>query len=110
MVDDPEVGDHDCFRYGGYYWVFRDGYWYRSSSWRGHFVVISPRFVPAVFYEVPSTRWKHHPSGPPEFVRNGDGPPGRGPGNSGPPGQEKKGDRGGPPGQEKKGDKGHHGK
>jgi hypothetical protein len=65
IVNDPDIGDFDCFRYGGYYWVFRDGYWYRSTSWRGHFMVIAPNYVPAVFYRMPPARWKHRPSGPP---------------------------------------------
>jgi hypothetical protein len=82
VVDDPGFGDNDCFRYGGYYWVFREGYWYRSRSWRSRFVVVHPRYVPTVFYRVPPTRWKHHPSGPPGLMKKGDG---------GPPGQMKKG-------------------
>ena len=93
VVDDPSVGDYDCFRYGGYYWVFREGYWYRSASWRRRFVVVHPRYVPAVFYRVPPTRWKHHPSGPPGQMKRGEG---------GPPGQMKKGDKG----SDKHGDRG----
>jgi hypothetical protein len=73
VVEDPGVGDDDCFRYGGYYWVFSDGYWYRSSLWSGPFVVIQPRYVPTVFYRVPAARWKHRPSGPPRFAANGGG-------------------------------------
>ena len=77
IVDDPGVGDSDCFHYGGYYWVFRDGYWYRSSNWRGNFVVVHPRLVPAEFYRLPVRRWKHHPNGPPGLAKRGDdGPPG----------------------------------
>jgi hypothetical protein len=73
VVDDPGIGDEDCFRYGGYYWVFRDGYWYRSAAWRGPFRVVNPRYVPTVFYRVPATRWKHHPNGPPRFAQNRSG-------------------------------------
>ena len=135
VVDDPGVGDYDCFRYGGFYWVFRDGYWYRAPDWRGRFVVVHPRYVPAVFYRMPRTTWKHRPSGPPAHMNQGGGPPahmnqgGRPPAHtnqgggppahmdqsrsgspgtanrSGPPGLRKKG-TGGPPGQAKKGDKG----
>jgi hypothetical protein len=83
VVDDPRVGDNDCFRYGGYYWVFRDGYWYRASSWRRHFVVVQPRYVPAVFYRLPPAHWKHRPSGPPGLERKGGG---------GPPGHARSGD------------------
>ena len=104
VVDDPRIGDNDCFRYRGYYWVFRDGYWYRSTSWRGRFVVVNPRYVPTVFYQVPPTHWKHRPSGPTDFVRNAGGPPPQRydvapPRRSGPPGQEKKGDKGGDKGR-----------
>lgn len=71
VVDDRRLGDNDCFRYGGYYWVFREGYWYRASSWRGRFVVIQPRYVPSVFYRVPPAHWKHRPSGPPSYANRG---------------------------------------
>jgi hypothetical protein len=67
VVDDPGIGDYDCFHYEGYYWVFRDGFWYRSAGWRGPFVVFDPHYVPAVFYREPATRWRHRPSGPPAF-------------------------------------------
>jgi hypothetical protein len=78
VVNDPGVGDDDCFRYGGYYWVFRSGYWYRSSNWRGHFVVVEPRYVPTVIYRVPGGRWKHRPSGPPGLEKKPGGmPPGQ---------------------------------
>ena len=77
VVDDPGVGDYDCFRYGGYYWVFRDGYWYRSPNWRRRFVVVQPRYVPEVFYRVPPTHWKHRPSGPPGLAKKGGRPPGQ---------------------------------
>jgi hypothetical protein len=92
VVDDPGVGDNDCFYYGGNYWLFTDGYWYRSRTWRGGFVVVQPRAVPTVFYRVPERRWKHRPNGPPGLANK----PGRMP-----PGQYKK-DGGGPPGQDKK--------
>jgi hypothetical protein len=97
VVDDPGVGDNDCFRYGGFYWVFREGYWYRSASWRRPFVVVHPRYVPREFYQLSPTRWKHHPSGPPGLMKK------RG---SGPPGLINRGD-GGPPGPMRKGANDH---
>jgi hypothetical protein len=93
VVDDPGFGDNDCFRYGGYYWVFRDGYWYRARSWRSRFVVVHPRHVPAVFYQVPPTHWKHHPSGPPGQMKKGEGGPPRQT-SKGPQDQDKHGDHG----------------
>ena len=90
VVNDPGAGDYDCFRYGGYYWVFREGYWYRSATWRSRFKVVNPRYVPAVFYQVPPTHWKHHPSGPPGLSNRG-GPPGLNKQGGGPPGLNKQG-------------------
>jgi hypothetical protein len=105
VVDDPRVGDNDCFRYGGYYWLFREGYWYRSVSWRSRFVVVQPRLVPTVFYQLPPERWKHRPSGPPGLMKkSGGGPPGLMKKSAGRPpepmkkgakGNDKRGDRGG---------------
>jgi hypothetical protein len=115
VVDDPRMGDYDCFRYGGFYWMFRDGYWYRSPSWRSRFVVIHPRYVPAVFYQMPPTRWKHHPNGPPDLTGRRPSVPQRDMRESGPrpPGLAKKGVSG-PPGHANKGgnndDKGNRGK
>jgi len=62
VIDDPDVGDMDAFQYGGYYWVFRDGFWYRSSDWRNGFETVSPQYVPTQLYSVPAYHWKHHPS------------------------------------------------
>jgi hypothetical protein len=73
VVDDAGAGDNDCFRYEGYYWAFRGGYWYRSMSWRGRFYVVSPRYVPTVFYQMPRSRWKHRPNSPPGFTGRGEG-------------------------------------
>jgi hypothetical protein len=78
LVEAPAFAGVDCFHYGGYYWMFRDGYWYRSPSWRTRFVVISPRYVPTVIYSVPARQWKHHPYGPPERVRYAESRSGQG--------------------------------
>ncbi len=78
VINDPTVGDNDCFRYGGYYWLFSNGYWYRSASWRGRFVVVQPRYVPARLYQVPQQHWKHGPNGPPGLSNKPGGmPPGQ---------------------------------
>src|SRR5215468_5143887 len=68
LVQASAFGGADCFHYGGYYWVFRDGYWYRAPSLQTQFVVVSPRYVPTVIYDVPARHWKHHPNGPPARV------------------------------------------
>jgi len=59
VVDDPNEGDYDCFRYDGYWYAFRGGYWYRSTRWNGQFVVIHPARVPVAVYHVPPGHWKH---------------------------------------------------
>src|ERR1041384_676268 len=62
VIDDPSLGGYDAFQYGGYYWIFNDGYWYRSRTWRGGFQVVDARYVPVQLYRVPAQRWKNHPS------------------------------------------------
>jgi hypothetical protein len=62
VIDDPGLGGYDAFQYGGYYWLFNDGYGYRSRSWRGGFQVVQPQYVPTQIYSVPAQRWKNHPS------------------------------------------------
>lgn len=69
------VRDDDCqydfFRYGVYWFIWNDGYWYRSSNYRGPFRVIEARYVPTAIWNVPSRHWKHHPhGGPPGLARN----------------------------------------
>lgn len=69
--------DYDCdvFRYGTYWYVVSNGYWYRARSHRGPFRVIDARRVPRAVFAVPASHWRHHPHG-------------------GPPGQMKKHGRG----------------
>jgi len=67
--------DYDVFRYGRTYYVYNDGYWYRSRTYGGPFVVVDVRSVPRPVLTLPDDRWKHHPHG-------------------GPPGQMKKRGRG----------------
>lgn len=57
--------DYDFFRYGVYWYIWNDGYWYRARSYRGPFSVIHPRYVPAAIIKVPSKHWRHHPHGGP---------------------------------------------
>jgi hypothetical protein len=59
VVDDPSEGDYDCFRYDGYWYAFRAGYWYRSPRWNGQYVVIHPARVPVAIYHVPPGHWRH---------------------------------------------------
>lgn len=65
----PETGsyvvesdfDFDMFRYGDYWYVSENGYWYRSVNPRGPFVAIDPRSVPEAIYDTPDRHWKHRP-------------------------------------------------
>ena len=52
--------DYDMFRYGGYFYVCDDGFWYRSRSYRGPFRVLDVRYVPRPVFYVPERNWKHH--------------------------------------------------
>lgn len=69
VVDDRRIG-YDSFRYGVYWYVYNDGYWYRSRSWRGPFRTIEIRYVPRAIMSVPARHWKRHPhGGPPGLVK-----------------------------------------
>lgn len=48
----------DMFRYGRFWYVAHDGFWYRSRSHRGPFRVIDSRRVPRPIYAVPAHHWK----------------------------------------------------
>jgi hypothetical protein len=58
VVEDTDI---DMFRYGDYWYVADNGYWYRGTSYRGPFVVISARSVPASIYDTPDRHWKQPP-------------------------------------------------
>lgn len=64
VVTDPSVR-YDMFRYGGAWFVYSGGYWYRSSTSRGPFAVVDVRYVPPPVLEVPPGHWKNHPHGGP---------------------------------------------
>jgi hypothetical protein len=68
VVDDDDCR-YDLFRYGVYWFIWNNGYWYRSNTYRGPFRVIEARYVPDAIWNVPSRHWKHHPhGGPPGLV------------------------------------------
>jgi hypothetical protein len=73
-----ENTDYDLFRYGGTYYIYNDGYWYRSSRSSGPYVVVDVRSVPVQILRVPSERWKHHPHGGPPGQMRAPGERGRG--------------------------------
>jgi len=62
--------DRDLFHYGGAWFLYSDGFWYRGSSYSGPFRALDVRVVPSAVLRVPPQRWKHHPhGGPPGLAR-----------------------------------------
>ncbi|HTM00908.1 MAG TPA: hypothetical protein VL503_07275 [Candidatus Omnitrophota bacterium] len=51
--------DRDLYRYGSWYYMVDDGYWYRARSYRGPFIRIDFRSVPRQFAYVP-THYRRH--------------------------------------------------
>ena len=57
VVDNP--WGYDMFRYGSFFYVADNGYWYRARSYRGPFIAVDARYVPRPIYNVPSRHWRH---------------------------------------------------
>ena len=51
--------EYDMYRYGRYYYVYDNGYWYRSSSPRRPFVFVQRAAVPRAVVYVPQGYRKH---------------------------------------------------
>jgi hypothetical protein len=64
VVDADDV-PYDCFRFGAFFYVYNDGWWYRAPRYGGPYRAIEERYVPAQIWNVPEGRWKHHPHGMP---------------------------------------------
>jgi hypothetical protein len=52
--------DYDLYRYGGWWYVNRDGYWYRSHNYNGPFGPVVYESVPHAIIAVPGS-YHHHP-------------------------------------------------
>ncbi len=63
-VVEDERFDFDYFRYGVYWYIHRDGFWYRARSHRGPFRSVEVRYVPKAVIGVPAKHWKHPHDGP----------------------------------------------
>ena len=51
----------EVFLVDGRYWMHTgDGRWYRANDYRGGWVVVEPRVVPAPIVRMPPGRYKHH--------------------------------------------------
>jgi hypothetical protein len=55
--------DYDLFRYGDAWYVNRDGYWYRSHSYRGPFAYVRYDAVPRAIVYAPA-EYHHYPVRP----------------------------------------------
>lgn len=66
VIDDDDFG-YDMFRYGSYYYVYNDGWWYRARGYRGPFVAVQTRLVPRAIFAVSDRhyKWRDHPHGMP---------------------------------------------
>lgn len=51
--------DEEVFFTGGWYWVRRDGGWYRARAPRAAFAWVEPRRVPAGLVRLPPGQYKH---------------------------------------------------
>jgi len=59
LVEEP---DYDVFMYGGAYYCYANGYWYRADSDQTGFLVVDSRSVPPPVLRVPSRHWRHRPA------------------------------------------------
>jgi len=55
-----QAPEYDVYRYGRGWYVNRDGYWYRASSYRGPFVRVSAGAIPRQIVVVP-TEYRRYP-------------------------------------------------
>lgn len=61
-VRQDERPDYDVFRVGNSYYAYDNGYWYRSSGWRGPFMSVRVTSVPQSLHYVPRDMWTSYPS------------------------------------------------
>ncbi len=55
-----ENHDEEIFFHDNWYWVRREGHWYRSRQPRAEFVYVEERGVPRAIYGVPPGRYRHY--------------------------------------------------
>ena len=51
--------DEEVFYSNGWYWVQRDGYWYRARNPRSAFVFVDRRRVPVAVVHLPPGHYRH---------------------------------------------------
>ncbi len=70
VEEDQDEIPYDMFRYGVFWYVYNNDYWYRARGYRGPFVAVDVRYVPRAIITVPARHWKHHPhGGPPGLMK-----------------------------------------
>jgi hypothetical protein len=62
VIREGERPGYDMFRYGSYYYVYNNNRWYRSTQWRGRFILVDDRSIPSEFRRVPRNHWHSYPS------------------------------------------------
>lgn len=62
-VGENQRPSYDLFRLGSNYYIYNNGYWYRSAQLDRKYVVIDDRKVPAAFAQIPNDRWRSYPPG-----------------------------------------------
>ena len=60
VVECPDPGS-DLFVYGGIYYLYSAGYWYRCNRYDGTYAVVEVRRVPRPVLMVPEGHWRHRP-------------------------------------------------
>ena len=51
--------DEEVFFVNGYYWIRRDGHWYRARDHRATWVYVEPRRVPPGLVRIPPGHYRH---------------------------------------------------
>ncbi len=51
--------DEEIFFSGGFYWVQRDGYWYRARDPRARWYYVRPAYVPVAIARMPPGQYRH---------------------------------------------------
>jgi hypothetical protein len=62
----PEAPGYDMYRLGPYWYVNRDGYWYRSHAYGGPFAFVQYEHVPHELVVLP-VEYRHHPPYPKDY-------------------------------------------
>ena len=63
-----ETHDADVFRFGGTWYAYSSGSWYRANDLPGTFHAVDVHEVPRAVLFVPPRWWKHHPYESPELA------------------------------------------